>query len=470
LVIGSESRHDPDDAEEAESGSMLALLGFGDQAEAGSSSDRLEVAGAPAGDPAGDPAPVIQARSRRERRERERAAALQLTPAETPRVVVVPAPDRGTAGSPVVRVEPAPVVLRSPVPAESALAGTELVGTDLVSMAPVDAGLVGTASATTTELVGTAPAAAELVGTQPGPAVEPAPPTAGPAASLRRRDARMAEVAASRSRRASAGSPHRSLVRASEHRQQIAQTPGRRPRGRRQARRSLFAKLMPVGAMIGAGLMVIATTVPANAFYSATEPSAPVARSAAAPAQSLRIDAAAAAAPDPVVARDAYTVSSLLDQVRLLYGNRSFSYTNDPNGTIQWPFAIPVPISSGFGPRAGCSIGCSTFHEGVDFTPGAGAPIQAIADGVVSAAVVSNAGYGNYVIIDHVINGQKVQSMYAHMQYGSIRVAVGQHVKVTDIIGLVGSTGIATGPHLHFEIILGGVPVDPFAWLKANAN
>lgn len=243
-----------------------------------------------------------------------------------------------------------------------------------------------------------------------------------------------------------------------------------RPHRRTTFKRLMISKLMPLGAMLGAGLMVIATTVPANAFYSPVAAAPVTAKSSTLPVQSLKLAAAAAAAPDAVVARDAYTVSSLADQVRLLYGNRSFSYTTDPNGTVRWPFPIPVPISSGFGARAGCSIGCSTFHEGIDFTPGAGTPIQAIADGVVSVAEYSYAGYGNYVIIDHVINGQKVQSMYAHMQSGSVKVVVGQQVKVGDIVGQVGSTGIATGPHLHFEIIINDVPVDPYAWLKANAK
>ena len=190
--------------------------------------------------------------------------------------------------------------------------------------------------------------------------------------------------------------------------------------------------------------------------------------SVVAPVQSLSVPTDA----DPAAAAvaDAYTVSSLADQIRVRFGSRSFSYTNDPTGSIQWPFTIAVPISSGFGGRSAPCGGCSSYHEGIDFVPGAGAPIQAIADGVVSSVVVSNAGLGNHVVVDHVINGQKVQSVYGHMKYGSIKVAQGQQIKVTDIIGLVGSTGESTGPHLHFEIHLDGVPVDPFAWMKANAT
>ena len=75
-----------------------------------------------------------------------------------------------------------------------------------------------------------------------------------------------------------------------------------------------------------------------------------------------------------------------------------------------------VPISYGFGMRSG------RMHEGVDFTPGAGSPIQAIADGVVRVATNSGGAYGVSVIIDHKIDGQLVSSRYAHMQYGSLQV------------------------------------------------
>lgn len=270
-------------------------------------------------------------------------------------------------------------------------------------------------------------------------------------------------------RAARAATPERRIrrVRVAPRRSDRGRGVTARGRSRRPFKRALLSKLMSVGAMVGAAAMMVATTVPANAFYSVdTAAHSPLA--VVAPVQSLSVGTDA----DPTVAvgRDAYTVSSLADQIRVRFGSRSFSYTNDPTGTIQWPFTIAVPISSGFGGRSAPCSGCSSYHEGIDFVPGAGAPIQAIADGVVSSVVVSNAGLGNHVVVDHVINGQKVQSVYAHMRYGSIKVAEGQQIKVTDIIGLVGSTGESTGPHLHFEIHLGGVPVDPFAWMKANAN
>jgi murein DD-endopeptidase MepM/ murein hydrolase activator NlpD len=239
---------------------------------------------------------------------------------------------------------------------------------------------------------------------------------------------------------------------------------------RRSFKRRLLSKLMTLGAMTGAGLMLVSTSIPANAFFpNTTDAPMEVLEQAAAPMDVQSISVAPVASP-LAVARDSYTVTSLKEQLFLRYGNRNWAYTNNPNGTIQWPFPIAVPISDGFGYRISPCPGCSTNHKGVDFTPGAGAIIQAIADGVVSAVIPSHAGLGNHVIVDHHINGQLVQSVYAHMRDGSMRVTVGQEVKVTDEIGLVGSTGESTGAHLHLEIHVNGVPVDPFAWLKANAN
>lgn len=229
---------------------------------------------------------------------------------------------------------------------------------------------------------------------------------------------------------------------------------------------------MTLGAMVGAGLMMVSTSLPANAFYPVEAAVGTVAASAvpkaadAADVQSVRVRSVDQRA----VSRDNYTAVSLKERLFLEYGSRSWSYTNDPNGTIQWPFAIAVPISSGFGPRISPCRGCSSFHEGVDFTPGGGAPIQAIADGVVIRVGHLTYGLGEYVVIEHHIDGKIVESHYGHMKKNSQRVGVGQKVKVGDAIGLVGSTGASTGNHLHLEIHVNGVQVNPFTWLKQHAN
>jgi murein DD-endopeptidase MepM/ murein hydrolase activator NlpD len=233
-------------------------------------------------------------------------------------------------------------------------------------------------------------------------------------------------------------------------------------------RTSVLRKLITISAMFGAGALLVATSLPAVALQmnsaSALSPEAPGASSSE--VQSLAVDSAAA---DAAPTRDPYTVVNTIQQARMKFGLQSFSYTNDTNGTIQWPFPAPVPISSGFGARVSPCGGCSSFHEGVDFIPGVGTPIDAIATGTVTYAAYDG-NFGYHVIVDHNINGQKVQSLYAHMLAGSIKVVVGQQVTVTQELGEVGSTGHSTGAHLHLEVHLDGTPVDPFAWLKANAN
>lgn len=232
--------------------------------------------------------------------------------------------------------------------------------------------------------------------------------------------------------------------------------------------RALIAKLTSVGAMMGVGAMLVATSVPASAFY--TEAVEVPQATASAEAEVQRVDVSGSEATTASAsARDSYSVVSVGDEMRKRFGNQVFTFTNNPAGTIQWPFATGVPISSGFGPRAACSF-CSSIHAGLDFAPGLGVPIQVVADGVVTEVHGTDGPYGVFVAVEHVINGQKVKTLYGHMLWGSPTVAVGQQVTVGQQVGAVGSTGNSTGPHLHFEVHLDGIPVDPYAWLKANAN
>ena len=252
--------------------------------------------------------------------------------------------------------------------------------------------------------------------------------------------------------------------------QAVATESAARPPRAMSMRRRIVSNFVSVSAMAGVGLIVVATTVPANAFVRPDAVGADSSVSAEAQAGSTQEFTVAAAAA-PTVTRDAYTAVSLQQQVAAQAGGLLFSYTNNPSGSIQWPFPAGSPITSGFGPRkvAGCSF-CSTNHKGLDFTPGSGTPIHVVADGVVKLVQVSNSGLGNHVIVEHSINGKKVETVYAHMLYGSIKVATGQAVGVGTVLGNVGSTGNSTGAHLHFETHLNGTPVDPFAWLQANAN
>ena len=183
-----------------------------------------------------------------------------------------------------------------------------------------------------------------------------------------------------------------------------------RRRIRRPFKRGLLSKLMSVGAMLGAAAMMVATTVPANAFYSVDSAThSPLA--VAAPVQSLSVPTDA----DPAasVGRDAYTVSSLADQIRIRFGSRSFSYTNDPTGTH--PVAVHHRRSDQQRVRRAqrpCG-GCSSYHEGVDFVPGAGASIRRSPTAWSSAVMVSHAGLGDRVIVGHMVNGRTCRASTA---------------------------------------------------------
>lgn len=143
-------------------------------------------------------------------------------------------------------------------------------------------------------------------------------------------------------------------------------------------------------------------------------------------------------------------------------------YTVTAPPPLRWPLDV-LKVTSGFGPRAAPCSGCSTYHEGVDFDPGYGAKIHAIAAGVVVDTANPNySSLGIYVVIKHTIGGQSVESVYGHMQVGSMALRVGDEVKVGQVIGLVGSTGESTGPHLHFEIRINGAHVNPLQWMHAR--
>ncbi|ANJ28513.1 M23 family metallopeptidase [Agromyces aureus] len=144
------------------------------------------------------------------------------------------------------------------------------------------------------------------------------------------------------------------------------------------------------------------------------------------------------------------------------------TFVNDPTSDVQWPFPVGVPITDRFGPRAAPCSGCSTMHKGLDLTPGTGTPITAVAAGTVIEATSSDAGLGVSARIEHVIDGRRYVSVYAHMQFGSLQVSEGERVEVGQPIGAVGDSGQSTGPHLHLEIWQdASTPIDPYEWLTA---
>ena len=123
-----------------------------------------------------------------------------------------------------------------------------------------------------------------------------------------------------------------------------------------------------------------------------------------------------------------------------------------------WP--VEGRLMSGFAQRTDPFSGEGAFHTGVDISAPTGTPIHATADGIVIQAEMVAGGYGRLVRVDH---GGGMQTYYAHMS--RIAVHVGQEIRRGDLVGLVGSTGRVTAPHLHYEVRMGGAPVNPYRYL-----
>jgi len=126
-------------------------------------------------------------------------------------------------------------------------------------------------------------------------------------------------------------------------------------------------------------------------------------------------------------------------------------------GALQRP--VDGPITSGYGYRIHPIFGISRLHTGIDFSGPSGTPIYA-ADGGVVVSAGGRGGYGNATVVDH---GGGMATLYAHQS--RLGVSAGERVERGQVIGYVGSTGISTGPHLHFEVRIDGQPVDPAAYL-----
>ncbi|GAA1468935.1 M23 family metallopeptidase [Microbacterium thalassium] len=134
------------------------------------------------------------------------------------------------------------------------------------------------------------------------------------------------------------------------------------------------------------------------------------------------------------------------------------------SGEWGYPLAGAYTKGRGFGfnPVAGCAY-CSTDHQGYDMAQGCGSTIYAAGPGEVITAG-NYQGYGNAVRIDH---GEGLVTLYGHMQWGSLRVVVGQQVTAGTPVGAEGNTGKSFGCHLHFEVLKSGTSVDPEPFMSA---
>lgn len=124
-----------------------------------------------------------------------------------------------------------------------------------------------------------------------------------------------------------------------------------------------------------------------------------------------------------------------------------------PRSPIKLLQPVAGAIGDGFGPRG------NRFHAGIDIPAAKGTPVGAAAAGRVVFAAVGD-GFGKLVVVEHA---HGVRTRYAHLS--RITVRVGQYVKARETVGLVGATGEASGPHLHFEVLVRGANVDPMSAL-----
>ncbi len=258
--------------------------------------------------------------------------------------------------------------------------------------------------------------------------------------------------------------------------------------GARAASRAVVKPLRSIFIFGAVGALVAAVALPA---YAATKPAeastTTVQQLAAVDAQSLVVASEATAAPmnrgtftattpeeiekkkaeeaaaarAAAAAKAAAVASASSSASSGKFNTAGYALVAPGSGEVRYP----LPMGSWHVSR---TIGGG--HNGVDMLAPAGTPIYAAAGGVVRASAESIGGYGVAVMIDSVVGGQRVQTTYGHMIYGSRQVQQGQTVEPGQLIGYVGSTGRSTANHLHFEVWVNGGLLEPQAWLAANAG
>jgi murein DD-endopeptidase MepM/ murein hydrolase activator NlpD len=149
---------------------------------------------------------------------------------------------------------------------------------------------------------------------------------------------------------------------------------------------------------------------------------------------------------------------------RALESGLSTNFAGDWTELADAPSLWPVEgrVGSSFGEREDPINGEGAFHSGLDIEAPDGTPVRAAADGNVTDAAM-NGGYGREIILDH---GHDVLTVYGHLS--AMAVVPGQHVIRGQVIGYVGHSGRATGPHLHYEVRVHNVPVNPHKYLRTT--
>lgn len=207
-----------------------------------------------------------------------------------------------------------------------------------------------------------------------------------------------------------------------------------------------------------------------GALLSMTMSGPALANSAANAANSASANAAAADVKEPLREAEGEGIAASDQRFRALFSSwtamdRTGSTLPTERPTVSIPSRMPLMgsvLTSSFGMRTHPVLGGMRRHSGIDLAAPTGTPVYATADGVVSRADWYSS-YGLYISLEH---GASLQTRYAHLS--RLAVAAGDTVKKGDLIGYVGSTGRSTGPHLHYEVRVDGVAVNPIPYMMED--
>lgn len=136
------------------------------------------------------------------------------------------------------------------------------------------------------------------------------------------------------------------------------------------------------------------------------------------------------------------------------------------DSAVRYPFDRPMPLTDGFGYRV---APVEQFHDAQDIAAPAGSEIKAIASGLVLEAGWTSDGCGFGLKVQHLVDGETLTSRYCHMESGSHAYRRGDEIRIGDVAGRVGNTGMAFGAHLHLALRLEGEPIDPLPYIAAKA-
>ena len=133
--------------------------------------------------------------------------------------------------------------------------------------------------------------------------------------------------------------------------------------------------------------------------------------------------------------------------------------------SLRWPLT-DVLVNSGYGPRRHPILGGTRRHAGVDLPASSGTQVRAAADGVVRY-FGRNGSYGRFIRLDH---GFGLETAYGHLRRYALSLRRNARVRRGEVIGYVGSSGLSTGPHLHYEVRINGRAIDPLAVMPTVAR